>query len=87
MNLRSRIWYPVDGSDPRKYGADGMPSIPEKELYNRERAWREVHIAYGDGISVNVHCLDDNTVEAVNITAFDGRNWEQNVSKLSPISD
>jgi len=39
------------------------------------------------GVSVNVHCLDGETVEAINITAFDGANWEQNVSKLSPISD
>jgi hypothetical protein len=43
--------------------------------------------SHPDGVSVNVHCLDDDTVEAVNITAFDGSNWEQNVSKLSPISD
>ena len=39
------------------------------------------------GVSVNVHCLDNETVEAVNITDFDGANWEMNVSKLSPISD
>jgi len=39
------------------------------------------------GVSVNVHCLDNETVEAVNITDFDGANWEKNVSKLSPISD
>jgi len=39
------------------------------------------------GVSVNVHCLDNETVEAVKITDFDGANWEKNVSKLSPISD
>lgn len=39
------------------------------------------------GVSVNVHCLDPDTVEAINTTAFDGANWEKNVSKLSPISD
>lgn len=43
--------------------------------------------SHPDGVSVNVHCLDADTVEAVNITDFDGANWEQNVSKLSPISD
>ena len=43
--------------------------------------------SHPDGVSVNVHCLDPETVEAVNITDFDGANWEQNVSKLSPISD
>jgi hypothetical protein len=43
--------------------------------------------SHPDGVSVNVHCLDSETIEAVNITDFDGANWEQNVSKLSPISD
>jgi len=43
--------------------------------------------SHPDGISVNVRCLDEETVEAVNITAFDGQNWEQNVSRLSRISD
>ena len=43
--------------------------------------------SHPDGVSVNVHCLDPDTVAAINITAFDGRSWEQNVSKLSPISD
>lgn len=43
--------------------------------------------SHPDGVSVNVHCLDDGTLDGVNITPFDGRNWEQNVSKLSPISD
>ncbi len=39
------------------------------------------------GISVNVNCLDHDTVASIQITPFDGRNWEQNVSSLSPISD
>lgn len=39
------------------------------------------------GVSVNVHCLDSETIESIVITPFDGQNWEQNVSKLSPISD
>lgn len=43
--------------------------------------------SHPDGISVNVRCLAPETVEAVNITPFDGQNWEQNFSKLSPISD
>ena len=43
--------------------------------------------SHPNGISVNVHCLDGDTVESVNVTPFDGANWEQNVSKLSPISD
>lgn len=43
--------------------------------------------SHPNGVSVNVHCLDEDTVESINITPFDGANWEQNVSKLSPISD
>jgi hypothetical protein len=43
--------------------------------------------SHPDGVSVNVHCIDPETIEAVNITDFDGANWEQNISKLSPISD
>lgn len=43
--------------------------------------------SHPNGISVNVHCLDEATVAGVNVTPFDGRNWEQNSSKLSPISD
>jgi len=39
------------------------------------------------GVSVNARCLDKETVESIEITPFDGQNWEQNVSKLSLISD
>ncbi|MCO4810540.1 MAG: GFA family protein [Gammaproteobacteria bacterium] len=39
------------------------------------------------GVSVNVHCLDPDTVEKVDVSAFDGKNWEQNVATLSAISD
>lgn len=35
-----------------------------------------------DGIDVNVNCLDT-VAEHVNISNFDGRNWEQNAHKLS----
>lgn len=43
--------------------------------------------SHPDGVSVNARCLDPETVETLNITDFDGANWEKNVSKLSPISD
>jgi hypothetical protein len=39
------------------------------------------------GISVNVNCLDPDTVRSVRESAFDGANWEQNIDTLSPISD
>ena len=43
--------------------------------------------SHPDGVSVNVRCLDEATIERVDVTPFDGRNWEQNVSKLSRLSD
>lgn len=39
------------------------------------------------GISVNVNCLDPETIGSLREVAFDGANWEQNVHTLSPISD
>jgi hypothetical protein len=43
--------------------------------------------SHPDGVSVNVRCLEGDTIATVKVTPFDGQNWEQNVSKLSPISD
>jgi hypothetical protein len=43
--------------------------------------------SHPDGYSVNARCLDDGTVTRRNIGQFDGRNWEQNVSKLDPLPD
>lgn len=39
-----------------------------------------------DGFSVNFRCLDDGTVEAVEIEAFDGQNWEQHGAALAHLS-
>ena len=39
------------------------------------------------GISVNVNCLEPDTIEALEIIPFDGVNWEQNIHTLSPSSD
>jgi hypothetical protein len=39
-----------------------------------------------DGYSVNARCLDDGTVGVMNITPFDGRNWEANGGTLSHLS-
>ncbi len=43
--------------------------------------------SHPDGISVNVNCLDRESIESIDEKAFDGSNWEQNIAKLSPISD
>lgn len=34
------------------------------------------------GISVNVHCLDECTVQSLTVGAFDGQNWEEHVDAL-----
>ena len=43
--------------------------------------------SHPDGLSINVNCLDPSTVGSVEVTPFDGRNWEQNISELSPLRD
>ena len=43
--------------------------------------------SHPDGVSVNINCLQPGTIESLQVEAFDGRNWEQNISQLSPISD
>ena len=43
--------------------------------------------SHPDGVSVNVNCLRPETIASVTVETFDGRNWEQNISQLSPISD
>lgn len=39
------------------------------------------------GVSVNVRCLEPDSIESLTVRPFDGRNWEQSVATLSPISD
>ena len=43
--------------------------------------------SHPNGLSVNVNCLKPESIERIEETAFDGQNWEQNVSELSPIND
>ena len=75
-------------------GADSLTTYTfntgvAKHLFCRHCGVKSYYIprSHPDGVSVNVRCLDADTVATVNVTAFDGRNWEQNVSKLSPIND
>lgn len=39
-----------------------------------------------DGFSVNLRCIDRSTVNSVNITPFDGQNWEQHGGSLAHLS-
>lgn len=43
--------------------------------------------SHPDGISVNLNCVERATIDSISVAEFDGTNWEQNVSGLSPISD
>lgn len=38
--------------------------------------------SHPDCIDVNVRCLDDDPDRLLSVTAFDGRNWEQNVDQI-----
>lgn len=60
-----------------------------KHMFCRRCGVKSFYIprSHPDGVSVNVNCLDDGTVESVAITDFDGQNWEKNIAKLSPLSD
>jgi hypothetical protein len=43
--------------------------------------------SHPDGYSVNARCLDEGTVSSMQVTPFDGKNWEANVHKLKPLED
>jgi len=43
--------------------------------------------SHPDGYSVNVNCLDPGSIKSLTRSPFDGRNWEKNIGKLSPLSD
>jgi hypothetical protein len=43
--------------------------------------------SHPSGISVNVNCLEPETIQSTTISPFDGSNWEKNVHKLSRLSD
>ena len=41
--------------------------------------------SHPDGWSVNFRCLDPKDFTSVITIEFDGKNWENNVAKLSPL--
>ena len=60
-----------------------------KHLFCRHCGVKSFYIprSHPDGVSVNVNCLDASTIASVEITDFDGQNWEKNIDKLSQLSD
>ncbi len=43
--------------------------------------------SHPDGYSVNVRCLEPETVRSVSVRPFDGANWETHVAELGTLSD
>ena len=39
-----------------------------------------------DGVSVNVRCLQPETIESVHVSHFDGQNWELHAGELAHLS-
>ncbi len=39
--------------------------------------------SHPDGISVNARCIDSETIEAMSVRPFDGRDWEKARSEVS----
>jgi len=39
-----------------------------------------------DGVSVNIRCLEPETIAAVRVTDFDGRHWEAHADRLGNLS-
>jgi len=60
-----------------------------KHIFCRHCGIKSFYIprSHPDGVSVNVNCIDPGTIASINLADFDGRNWEQNISKLSRLSD
>ncbi len=60
-----------------------------KHLFCRTCGVKSFYVprSHPDGVSVNVNCLDEGTVESMEVTDFDGQNWEKNIAQLSPLSD
>ena len=43
--------------------------------------------SHPDGVSVNMRCLDDSTIQSYSVEYFDGKNWEANAHKLKPLTE
>ena len=55
-----------------------------KHLFCKHCGTKSFYIprSHPDGVSVNARCLDPGTIEKMNITQFDGKNWEKNIGSL-----
>jgi hypothetical protein len=60
-----------------------------KHLFCRHCGIKSFYVprSHPDGLSINANCLDEGTVQSRLVTRFDGKNWEENIHQMSPISD
>lgn len=58
-----------------------------KHLFCRHCGVKSFYVprSHPDGYSVNARCLEPDTIERLDVTPFDGRNWEANVAGLAPL--
>ena len=43
--------------------------------------------SHPDGIDVNVHCLDQDTLPHLQVEPFNGKEWEESISHLTPVQN
>jgi hypothetical protein len=43
--------------------------------------------SHPDGYSVNVRCLEPDTISHISVTPFDGQHWEENAGTLPGLND
>jgi hypothetical protein len=43
--------------------------------------------SHPDGISVNVRCIDSDTIESISVKPFDGRDWEKGRAEYRDAQD
>lgn len=70
-------------------GADDLSSYTfntgtAKHLFCRHCGVKSFYVprSHPDGYSVNVNCLQPETISSMQITDFDGQNWEASVHQL-----
>ncbi|NCJ05808.1 GFA family protein [Synechococcales cyanobacterium C] len=43
--------------------------------------------SHPDGYSVNVRCIESDTIQQLDIRQFDGANWEDHIGELAPLPE
>jgi len=56
-----------------------------KHLFCKKCGIKSFYIprSHPNSISVNLNCINSNTINKVKVIKFDGKNWEKNISKIT----